>query len=106
MTINARFFYGSAQFLEGLVDVVACFSATLHVLDSISAGKIMRLLGSDLPGLQEITLIAEEEDSGLLLGGVVEVVHPLLCLGGCVHTSQKESRSSREKTTRTPWEFL
>ena len=105
MIIDEGPFDISAQFLEGLVDAMAIFGAALHEFDSISVGEMMGLLEGDFPLGLEIALVAEEQDPGLLIGGVGEVLHPLLCMRGCVHTELKDYLSSREKTTRTPWEF-
>ena len=92
--------------MEGQVDAMASFGAAVHEFDSISLGEMMGLFEGDFPLGLEIVLVAEEQDPCLLLGGVGEVLHPLLCMQGCVHTELKDYLSSREKTTRTPWEFL
>lgn len=64
--------------VEGLLDVVAIFGTDLKV----GEGHFLELgpnpFGSDLPGVMEVGLVAEEDDDGLLLLVVVAQVEPLV----------------------------
>lgn len=85
-TVNELTLHRSAQLIKYLVYVLSCLSTAFHILHPVGASQRFGLFPGNFPGLGEVLLVADEEDAGLVAGGVGEVLHPLLWVSERVHT--------------------